>query len=393
MSWATAGKRSSSSAMMECWSDGGAMKYWSDGVLQKRSVETHFLRWKMQIALYRIVLALAIVGFVSSAGAQGKSLAELANYRGADREEMLKAGAKKEGKFMWYTTLTAHKEIAAVFEAKYPGIRVETYRTGSRDLLRRILSEAQAKRNLADVVETTPPTLMMMRDSKLLMPYFSPHLAAFPKESKEEADKERVLWTTDRESLIGLGYNRNFVRAAEAPKSFADLLKAENKGKVAVSGDETGVRMIGAMLRAKGEEYVKQLKGLDIKMHMISGGALHELMAAGEMPMSISIFRNHVHAAQPKGAPTEWVPLDLVVSNAGGVAVPVASNNPYSALLFTDFLISPEGQKIFEERFRFATPAKNYGFKRWYPEQGFTTEQYEKAQDRWQKLLRDLVRR
>jgi ABC-type glycerol-3-phosphate transport system substrate-binding protein len=94
----------------------------------------------MQIALYKIVLAIGIVGFVSSAGAQAKSVAELANYRGRDREEMLKTGAKKEGKFMWYTTLTAHKKIAAVFEAKYPGIRVETYRTGSKDLLRRILS-------------------------------------------------------------------------------------------------------------------------------------------------------------------------------------------------------------------------------------------------------------
>lgn len=334
-----------------------------------------------------------VLGFAASTVAQTKSVAELANYRGADREEMLKAGARKEGKLMWYTTLTAHKEIAAVFEAKYPGIRVETYRTGSRDLLRRILSEAQSKRNLADVIETTPPTLMMMRDNKLLMPYFSPHLAAFPADAKEEADKDKVFWTTDRESLVGLGYNRNFVRAAEAPKSFSDLLKPENKSKVAVSGDDTGVRMIGAMLRAKGEEYVKHLRSLDIKMHMISGGALHELLAAGEMPMSLSIFRNHVLAAQPKGAPTEWMPLDLVVTNAGGVAVPVASNNPYGALLFADFLISPEGQKIFEEKFRFATSTKNYGFKRWYPEKGLTTDQYEKAQDRWLKLLRDMVRK
>jgi hypothetical protein len=32
------------------------------------------------------------------------------NYRGADREEILKAGAKKEGKLVWYTSLTAHRE-------------------------------------------------------------------------------------------------------------------------------------------------------------------------------------------------------------------------------------------------------------------------------------------
>jgi iron(III) transport system substrate-binding protein len=334
-----------------------------------------------------------IFASLNSAAAQTKSVADLANYRGADREEMLKAGAKKEGKMVWYTSLTAHRDIANVFEAKYSGIKVETYRAGPNDLTRRLLSEAQARRNLADLIETTPATLMMMRENKLLQPYFSPHLANFPDDAKEEADKGRVLWTTDRESIVGLGYNRNLIKANEVPRNFTELAKAENKGKVGVSGDTTGVRFIGAMIKAKGEEYVRQLRALDIKMHMISGGAIHELMAAGEMPMSISIFRNHVLAAKPKGAPTEWVPLDLNPTNAGGVAFPASANSPHAALLFIDFLLSPEGQKIFEEKFRFATSTKNYGFKRWYPEKGYTLEQYEKAEEHWKKLLRDLTRR
>ena len=246
---------------------------------------------KVPLAILSMVIVLCAV---PSALAQTKSIADLAGYRGADREEMLKAGAKKEAKMVWYTSLTAHRDIANIFEAKYPGIKVETYRAGPNDLTRRLLSEAQSKRSIADLIETTPSTLMMMRDSKLLMPYFSPHLVNFPEDSKEEADKARVLWTTDRESIVGLGYNRNLIRAADVPKNFSELAKPENKGKVAVSGDTTGVRFLGAMIKAKGEEYVRQLRGLDIQMHMISGGAMHELMAAGEMPMSISIFRNHV---------------------------------------------------------------------------------------------------
>ena len=329
----------------------------------------------------------------SPAGAQTKSVADLASYRGADREEVLKAGAKKEGKLVWYTSLTAHRDIANVFEAKYPGIKVETYRAGPNDLTRRLITEAQSKRSIADLIETTPATLMMMRENKMLLPYFSPHLVQFPDDAKEEADRGRVFWTTDRESIVGLGYNRNLIRAADVPKNFTELAKPEYKGKIAVSGDTTGVRFIGAMIKAKGEEYIKQLRGLDIQMHMISGGAMHELMAAGEMPMSISIFRNHVLSGKPKGAPTEWMPMDLNPTNAGGVALPAAANNPYATLMFIDFLLSPEGQKIFEEKFRFATSTKNYGFKRWYPEKGYTLEQYEKAEDHWKKLLRDLVRR
>src|SRR5947199_8918175 len=117
--------------------------------------------------------------------------------------------------------------------------------------------------------------------------------------------------------MISLGYNKNMIRAAEVPKNFADLAKPENKDKVALSGDATGVRMIGAMIRAKGEEYVKQLKALDIKVHMISGGAIHELLAAGEMPMSLSIFRNHVLLGHSRGAPSEWDPLGFAPANVG----------------------------------------------------------------------------
>jgi len=343
-----------------------------------------------------IVLTLfCVLGAFSLAPAQGKpsSVAEIAAYRGADREEILKSGAKKEGKVVWYTTLIAYKEIAAIFEAKHPGVKVETYRANSTDLLKRFLSEAQARRHVVDVIETTPPALMAGRDGKLLAPYFSPHLAAYPDDSKEEADKEKVFWTTDRESLIGLGYNKNHMRGLEVPKSFGDLLKSQYKGKYAVSGDATGARMIGAMLRVKGEEYVKQLKNLDPKLHMISGGALQELLAAGEMAMSFSIFRNHVLVTQGKGGPVDWVPLDLVVTNAGGAALPAHSNRPHAALLFIDFLISPEGQKLLEEKFRFASSMKNYGFTRWYPEKGLTTDQYEKAFNRWQKLLREIGRR
>jgi iron(III) transport system substrate-binding protein len=344
----------------------------------------------MMYVVFSLILTLCLV---STAAAQTRSLAELANYRGTDREEVLKAGAKKEGKLVWYTSLTAHRDIANVFESKYPGVKVETYRAGSTDLTRRILSEAQARRNLADLVETTPPTLMIMRDNKLLLPFYSPYLVNYPADAKEEADKDRVLWATDRESIISLGYNKNLIRAADVPKSFADLAKPEHKGRIGVSGDSTGVRFLGAVIRAKGEEFVKQLRLMEMKMHMISGGAIHELMAAGEMPLSVSIFRNHVLAGQAKGAPTEWVPLDLNATNAGGVALPSNSNNPHAALLLADFLLSPEGQKIFEEKFRFATSTKDYGFKRWYPEKGLTTEQYEKFDDRWKKLLRDITRK
>jgi hypothetical protein len=37
--------------------------------------------------------------------------------------------------------------------------------------------------------------------------------------------------------------------------------------------------------------------------------------------------------------------------------------------------------------------ARNYGFKRWRPDHGTTTEKYEKELTRWEKLLRDITRK
>ena len=65
------------------------------------------------------------------------SLAEIVSYRGADREQMLYAGAKAEGKLVWYTSLAgdSYKEIIKGFEAKYPGVSVETYRAAGVELV------------------------------------------------------------------------------------------------------------------------------------------------------------------------------------------------------------------------------------------------------------------
>jgi hypothetical protein len=57
-----------------------------------------------------------------------------------------------------------------------------------------------------------------------------------------------------------------------------------------------------------------------------------------------------------------------------------------------DFLLSPEGQKVLE-KYYYGSGAKDYGFKKWRPEHGLTTEQYEKELERWDKLLNAITRK
>ena len=112
---------------------------------------------------------------------------------------------------------------------------------------------------------------MVLRDSQLLLPYTSPYLAEYPEAAKQKATGGLVFWTTDRESYIGVGYNKNVLPAADVPKNFDDLLKPALKGKMAISNDDVAARFVGAMIKSKGEGFVKKLKDQDVTVHGVNG--------------------------------------------------------------------------------------------------------------------------
>jgi iron(III) transport system substrate-binding protein len=343
-----------------------------------------------------VAMLLVVLSGEFPAWAQGKSLsvAELAAYNKPDREKILFEGAKKEGKLLWYTSLTGGPNLEApkAFEAKYPGIKVDVYRGDSDAIIARVLQEAEAKRYLVDAIETTSPILKVMKDDKLLTPYFSPYLAQYPDDVKERAAKGLVYWATDRESYIGVAYNTAVIPTNVAPKRFADLLKPELKGKIGFATSDTGNRVIGAMLSSKGAEFVQKLKSQDVTLHAVSGRAILDMVIAGELGASPTVFLSHSRVSISKGAPIKWVPMDIVPTNAGGVAFPANAPHPHAALLFCDYLLSPEGQKLLG-KFGLDSAANKPEFIRWYAEQGKTVEQYDKENSKWEKLLRDLGRK
>ena len=319
------------------------------------------------------------------------SVAELAVYNKPDREKMLYEGAKKEGRLMWYTSLTGgpNSDAPKVFAAKYPGVQLEVYRGDSEAIIQRVLQEAQAKRFLVDTIETTFPVLKVMQEYKLLAPYFSPHLAQYPDEAKEKGEKGLVFWATDRESYIGLAYNTNSVQGSAVPQSFEDLLNPELKGKIGFATTDTGARVIAAMLKSKGPEFVQKLKSQQIALHGVSGRAILDMVISGELGVSPTVFLSHSRVSIKKGAPIKWVAMDLVPTNAGGVAVPANAPHPHAALLFGDFLLSPEGQK-FLGNYGLDSAMNKPDFKRFYAEAGMSAAQYEKENEKWEKLLREI---
>ncbi|HEX9143730.1 MAG TPA: extracellular solute-binding protein [Candidatus Binatia bacterium] len=322
-----------------------------------------------------------------------KTLDELAAYTGQDRQQILVEGTRSEGKIVWYTSLAGvYRDLVDAFKKKYPEISVEAYRGGSTDLAPRLINEAQSGRNVADALEGTPGLLMALRERDILKAYLSPELARYPETAKTKADGTRVYWVTDREAYLGFGYNMRMVAPAEVPRNFQDLLKPDLKGKLALTTESSSSRVIGTILKYKGEEFIKRLHAQEVRLFKASSAGFLDLIAAGEVAGSPVVFRNQVAVMKEKRAPVDWSPLEVAPANAGGSAIIANAPHPHAALLFTDFIIGAEGQKIIEQ-FRYGVAWKEYPFKREYPEHNMTSAEYEKAEERWSQLVRSITRR
>ena len=131
--------------------------------------------------------------------------------------------AQKEGKVVWYTSLalTSSEKVAKLFEAAYPGIKVEVQRTGSQRILQRVMQELAANIKNVDVVHTSDAGhYVLLKEKKLLMKYTPAGVESFPAGFKDKDGYHYGL----RATVNVIAYNTKAVSAAEAPRTWKDLL-------------------------------------------------------------------------------------------------------------------------------------------------------------------------
>lgn len=337
----------------------------------------------------------------SSGAKKPTTPAEIAAYQGSDREQLLIDGAKKEGGTLsWYTSLAGDiiDLQANAFKKKYPFVtKVDIFRGAEDALVTKAAQQAQANQPAFDVIESQITAVLQLFDAKILTPFYSPAADKVPDQFKTAASGKLLESATDRVSLIAFGYNTNLIKEGDVPKSFEDLLKPAFTGKLAVAGSTTGKRWVGAVLHKMGEdkglEYLKKL-GTDqkVSVQQVSGKALLDLIAKGEIAASPTIFKDHADlAAKQKNAPVKWVPLDTVIGNTGQVAVALKAEHPYTAMLFIDFLLGSDGAKVFHDN-EYVVSTDSLPFDIWVPEHGKTLDQISKDTKHWNDVFSSVFR-
>jgi iron(III) transport system substrate-binding protein len=296
-----------------------------------------------RVARAAIVVLLACA---TAAAAEPRTAREIFMYRGADRERVLAEGAKKEGAVVLYSTLTVADAttLSDAFERKY-GVKVMAWRGNGDKIVQRAMTEARSGRYDADVFEMNAPQMEMLYREKLLEEFFSPAFADIP----PGAFPPHRHYVADRFAFYVLAFNTRFVKPAEAPSTYEELLDPKWRGKLGLEAGD--VAWFAAVTKAMGEEkglaYFRSLAAM--KPQLRTGHILlAELVAAGEIPMTPTAYNNNVETLKKKGAPVDWKPLAPAFGRATSVALSKRAPHPYAAALFTDFLLSREGQAILQ---------------------------------------------
>lgn len=260
-------------------------------------------------------------------------------------------GARKEGKMVFYTSVETEfaRVLTSGFEAKYPFVKTDIFRSTHDKILARLNVERKAGTFAADTLSVGEFETYHMQKLGLMMPYKSPQAAAFPEGYKDP----NGYWTDLYDNLIVSAYNTTRVKRDELPKRWEDLLQPRWKKRLVTDQNEDRwfANMMHIMGEKKGMEFMQALAKQEISIR--SGrGLITQLTAAGEFDFQIIAYWYRPHLMKKRGAPVDWVGLEPAVIALHPISIVDRAPHPNAAKLFIDYVLSEEGQKLFAARGR-----------------------------------------
>jgi iron(III) transport system substrate-binding protein len=299
-------------------------------------------------------LLLAVSALPEPVFAQASRVAEIAAYEGADREQRLIEGAKREKELTFYGSIPTDDitVLVAAFDKKY-GVKVKVWRADSEGFLQRILGEARARRFEVDIMAGSTSALEPLYRENLLQEVKSPNLA----DIIPEAIAPHRQWAAIYLNTIVQAYNTNLIRKDDLPRSFHDLVRPEWKGKLGIEAEDFDwfAQVVTEMGEAPGASEAAAVRlfreivnenGISVrKGHSL----LTNLVAAGEVPLALTVYGFLAEQAKLKGAPLDWFVLPPAVARATAQGLARNAPHPNAAVLFFDFLLG-EGQQILASR-------------------------------------------
>ena len=280
------------------------------------------------------------------------ALAPAAARAQADLDALIKA-ARAEGEVSFYSGATENvaKRTGDAFQAKY-GIKYSFIRLAGVTTERRFGSEAEAGVFAIDfyMVSTAVPFALDAIKKGWVEPMSA---AGIPAIRSGDFPARFVTGPTAVVQVApwGITYNTEKVKGADIPKDWTDLLNPKFKGQVLLPDPRSSNAYItqwSAIQEKYGDDFFNKLRAMSPRQYP-SGVPSTNSLGAGEGMVQAPAVAAQISATADKGAPIAHV----IPSYTSGVEMHVVlvnrakAKHPAAARLFTNFVMTPEGSKVF----------------------------------------------
>lgn len=259
---------------------------------------------------------------------------------------LIEAG-KKEGKVVAYGSLESDN-ADAVFQVfkKKTGIEVDYWRASATKVMDRALSEYRAGKPLFDMIITNDAPMQIMVKEGIFTKYDSPSAKDFTKDSIDPNLGPRY-----RNVIIGVIYNKDVIKPADAPKSLEDLVKPQYRGKLVMpdpTQHTTTTQWVASLEKLMGKEKAeKYIRDLAAQKPVLVESLLPaaERVSTGETPIGISYVK-YVYIFGQRGAPMDYVRLGKMMGDGHYVALGSKAPHPNAGKALIDFFLGQESMSI-----------------------------------------------
>src|SRR6476620_3490177 len=270
---------------------------------------------------------------------------------------LLFAGPAAAQKVIVYTSNDSNLN-RFVFDAfkQETGIEVEQVEAGSGVICRRIQSERE--RPLGDIVWGVSRTLLRANKA-LLAPYASKNKDTVPAQFRDADD----AWIGSNVHILVILQNTKLIPESEGPRSWAELVDAKWKGKVAFtdpanSGSAYSNLTMLADLWGPGEAGWEKVSQLLANTRVLNRSSLvFQGVGNGEFPLGMSLeYAGYQWSSN--GAPVKVIyPADGTIAQMEGVAIIKGGPNTENAKQFVDYVSRKDVREAIL-KFAFRRPAR-----------------------------------
>jgi iron(III) transport system substrate-binding protein len=211
-----------------------------------------------------------------------------------------------------------------------------------------VLQENRAGRFTVDVVETNGPELESLHREQILQAVKSPHHA----DLIAPAIRPHGEWVGTRLNVFVQAYNTKLVKKDELPKTWEDLRDPKWKGRLGIEQEDSDwlAGIFGELGEARGEKLFRDIVATNGVSARKGHTLLTQLVASGEVPLALTVYNYKAQQLKTEGAPIDWFTIGDAIARPNGIGVARNAPHPHAAVLFYDFELSEEGQRIIAMR-------------------------------------------